>query len=137
MPKISGSNIMITNCRFTSFPFDGPGNLNIDAYYRNIDGVCLEGVNLDFGAHDGFDGGRQLVLALERLRLFGTGRISNVTGVNSIVHGMDFPPDSKAHGDAMQVRGSPTCGPSTPSWTTVRTNTKGTPRSTWRTCTAA
>ncbi|HEV7148075.1 MAG TPA: hypothetical protein VGN48_13875 [Pedococcus sp.] len=105
MPKITGSNITITDCRFTSFAFygpgpltmrncDGSGNLNVDAYYRDIDGILLDGVNLDVGSHDGFD-------------LFSSaqGRISNVTVVNSIVHGMDFPPESRAHGDAMQVRG--------------------------------
>ncbi|HEV7195355.1 MAG TPA: hypothetical protein VGN19_05400 [Pedococcus sp.] len=105
MPKLSGSNITLTDCRFTSFAFygpgpltirncDGTGNLNVDAYYRDISGIVLDGVNLDVGAHDGFD-----------FFSSANGRISNVTVVNSIVHGMDFPPDSKAHGDAMQVRG--------------------------------
>ena len=104
-PRISGSNITLTNCRFTSFAFygpgpltvkncDGTGNLNIDAYYRDISDIVLDGVNLDVGAHDGFD-----------FFSSANGRISNVTVVNSIVHGMDFPPESKAHGDAMQVRG--------------------------------
>lgn len=104
-PRITGSNITLMNCRFTSFTFYGPGpltlkhcegagNLNIDAYYRDITGVVIEAVSLQVGAHDGFD-------------LFSSahGRISNVTITDSMVTGMTFPADSKAHGDAMQVRG--------------------------------
>lgn len=104
-PRITGSNITLTSCRFTSFTFygpgpltlkhcDGAGNLNIDAYYRDITGVVIDAVDLRVGAHDGFD-------------LFSSahGRISNVTVIGSIVSGMTFPAGSKAHGDAMQVRG--------------------------------
>lgn len=103
--KLTGSNITLENCHFNGMVFLGPGpltirgctsdsNINVDAYYRAIDGVTIDRVHVICGAHDGID-----------LFSSASGRISNVSISDTLIDGMDFPSSSTAHGDGLQVRG--------------------------------
>jgi hypothetical protein len=103
--KVTGSNITLENCHFDGMVFYGPGPLTvknctsdagiaIDGYYRNISGITFDHVHLICGDKDGFD-----------LFSSATGVISDVTIVDTLVDGQDFPSTSTAHGDGLQVRG--------------------------------
>ncbi len=104
--KVTGSNLIIDNCRFVGMVFYGPGpltvknclsdggSINIDGYYRNISGITFNHVHVICANHDGID-----------IFSSASGLISNVSISDSLVDGQTFPSSSTAHGDGLQVRG--------------------------------
>ena len=103
--KLTGSNITLSNCHLQGLVFYGPGPLtvknctidgsfNSSSYYRPVTGVTLDHDHLITGSHDGID-------------IFGANghAESNITIVDTLVDGMNFPASSTAHGDGLQVRG--------------------------------
>ena len=103
--KVTGSNIVLNNCHFSGMVFYGPGPLtvknctsdggiNSDSGYGNINGVTYDHVHVIMGAHDGID-------------VFSNNghTESNITLVDTLIDGMNFPSSSTSHGDGLQVRG--------------------------------